>query len=81
MAQRMDESLVNQFEQAKQANAGLMMEGFKCQTLFEMMNNCADKCKLVYHESGIEDDSQPGVACYKNCLTKTYKLATQSLQQ
>ena len=58
-----------------------MKQGFKCQTLFEMMNNCADRCELVYQESGIEDASKPGVECYKNCITKAYKLATQSLQQ
>ena len=76
----MDEKIVNQIDAARQANAGLMREGFKCNTLFEMMNNCADKCQLMYHETGIEDESKPGVACYRNCVTKSYKLATQSFQ-
>ncbi len=71
--------MLNQVQAARQANAGLMREGFKCNTLFEMMNNCADKCQLVYQESGIADESLPGVACYKNCVTKSYKLATTNL--
>ena len=77
----MDEKVLRQLESAQMANAGLMKEGFKCSTLFEMMNNCADRCKLVYAESGIEDEAHPGVTCYKNCVTKTYKLATQNLKQ
>lgn len=81
MAQRLDENLVNQLERVKSANAGIMKEGFKVQTLFEMMNNCADKCQMMYQESGIEDDSKPGVECYKNCLSKSYKMATQNMQQ
>ena len=64
-------------EAARQANAGLMREGFKVNTLFDMFNNCADRCKLVYSESGIRDDSVEGVDCYKNCVTKAYKLASQ----
>ena len=40
--------MLSQVQAARQANAGLMREGFKCNTLFEMMNNCADKCQLVY---------------------------------
>ena len=79
--ERLDDQLVRQVATAQQANAGLMKEGFKCTTLFEMMNNCADRCQLMYHESGIEDDSKPGVSCYKNCLTKSYKISTQNLQQ
>jgi len=72
--------VIRQVNAAREANAGLMKEGFKATTLFEMMNNCADKCQLTYLESGIEDQSRPDVSCYKNCLTKTYKLATQNLQ-
>ena len=79
--ERLDDQIVRQVAAAQQANAGLLKEGFKCTTLFEMMNNCADRCQLMYQESGIEDDSKPGVSCYKNCLTKSYKISTQSLQQ
>ena len=81
MEARLNETVVKQLEKSKIANAGLMKEGFKCQTLFEMMNNCADKCQMMYHETGIEDETQPGVTCYKNCLTKSYKMATQNMQQ
>ena len=33
----------------------LMTEGFKAETLLKMMNNCSDKCKLQYRESGIAE--------------------------
>ena len=46
---------------AQLANGNLMKEGFKCNTLFQMMNNCADRCKLTYLETGIEDDTIPQV--------------------
>ena len=78
--ERVDEQLMRQVNAQRQSNAGLMKEGFKAQTIFEMMNNCADRCQLVYHESGIKDASQPGVDCYKNCVTKAYKLASRGLQ-
>ena len=73
--------MLRQATAAQAANAGLMKEGFKCHTLFQLMNNCADRCELMYHESGMSDESQPGVTCYKNCVTKAYKLATSNLQQ
>ena len=75
----MDANMIKQLEMAKTATAGLQKENFKVKVLFDMMNNCADKCSMVYQESGIEDESKPGVSCYKNCLSKSYKLATQSL--
>jgi len=40
----MDDRALNQLAAARQANAGLMREGFKVSTLFDMFNNCADKC-------------------------------------
>ena len=76
---KIDDRVLNQVSAARAANAGLMREGFKCQTLFDLMNNCADKCQMMYHESGIQDESLPGVECYKNCVTKAYKLATQNI--
>ena len=78
--ERIDDQVLRNARAAQMANAGLMKEGFKCDTLFQLMNNCADRCQLMYHESGIQDESQPGVTCYKNCVTKVYKLATQNLQ-
>lgn len=71
---------IKEIDAARQANALLLKEAFKVKTIQDMMNNCADRCELVYAESGISDDSVPGVTCFKNCLTKTYKLATTSLQ-
>ena len=78
--ERIDDQVLRNARAAQMANAGLMKEGFKCDTLFQLMNNCADRCQLMYQESGIQDESQPGVTCYKNCVTKAYKLATQNLQ-
>ena len=78
--ERIDDQTLKNVRSAQMANAGLMKEGFKCDTLFQLMNNCADRCQLMYVETGIQDESQPGVTCYKNCVTKAYKLATQSLQ-
>lgn len=71
----MDDASLNRIAAARQANAGLMLEGFKCTTLFSLFNNCADKCQLVYAESGIKDESVEGVSCFNNCITKAYKLA------
>lgn len=73
--------MVRNVKAAEDANARLMKEGFKCDVLIKLMNNCADRSRLFYHESGILDESQPGVADYKNCVIKAYKLATQNLQQ
>ena len=65
---------------AFQNNAAAMQrEAFKADTTLQMMNSCADQCKLRYYESGITKD-QPGVACFKNCVTKAYKLSSSSLQ-
>ena len=76
----MDANMIKQLDAAKQATAGLQKENFKVKVLFDMMNNCADKCQMVYQESGIEDESKPGVTCYRNCLSKAYKLSTSTLQ-
>jgi len=76
-----DDQMVRNVKAAESANARLMKEGFKCEVLFKLMNNCADRNQLMYHESGILDESQPGVADFKNCVIKAYKLATQNLQQ
>ena len=73
----MDNATLNQFAAAKQANAGLMREGFKCNTLFSLFDNCADRCRLIYAESGLKDESVEGVTCFKNCISKEYKLANQ----
>ena len=70
----MDANL-NRIAAARQANAGLMREGFKATTLFNIFDNCADRCSLVYQESGLRDESVEGVTCFNNCITKAYKLA------
>ena len=72
--------LIDQVASYKQSSANLAKEGFKVETVLRMMNNCADRCELRYYETGIEDASQPGVECYKNCLTKAYKLGSGSLE-
>ena len=53
----------------------LMSEGLKVDALLHMMNNCADTCNLAYHETGLTYKKVRGVECYKNCITKQYKLA------
>ena len=72
--------LIDQVAQYKQSSAILAKEGFKVDTVLRMMNNCADRCELRYYESGIQDASLPGVDCFKNCLTKSYKLGSASLE-
>ena len=72
----------NTFEQVALFNLNgseLMKEAFKAETALQMMNNCADQCKLRYYESGITKD-QPGVDCFKNCVSKAYKLSMSNLQ-
>lgn len=73
-------SLVNQVDQYKQSSANLAKEGFKVETVLNMMNNCADRCELKYYETGIQDSSAPGVECFKNCISKSYKLGSGSLE-
>lgn len=72
--------LVNQIDQFRQSSAKLGREGFKVETVLTMMNNCADRCELKYYESGIQNEKAPGVLCFKNCITKAYKLSSSSLQ-
>ena len=50
-------NLANRIKGYSQANASLMREGFKVETLLGFMNNCADNCQLRYFESGIQDDN------------------------
>ena len=71
-----DASIVQKAKGLQAANASLMKEGFKVETLLGFMNNCADQCELRYYESGISDARIPEVECYKNCLAKSFKLAT-----
>ena len=42
--ERIDDQTLKNVRSAQMANAGLMKEGFKCDTLFQLMNNCADRC-------------------------------------
>lgn len=70
----------NQHEQIKQvnayhtANAQLQQEGFKVEAILGMMNNCADRCELRYFSSGIRNE-EPQTECFKNCVSKAYKLS------
>ena len=58
----------------------LSKQGFKTETVLNMMNQCADTCQLRYYESGIKNEELPGVSCFKACVTKAYKLSNSSLQ-
>lgn len=69
-----DLTTMNEIERFKESSNRLQLEGFKIETALKMMNNCADRCELRYYESGVSDDSKHGVACFKNCVSKSYKL-------
>ena len=75
---RSERAQAKEIEAYRQNNAGLMREGFKVETLISMMDYCSDKCKLQYHAAGIRDSALDGVACYTNCVTKSYKLSNGS---
>jgi hypothetical protein len=74
----MEESLkrnaVYQVETYKQNSARLELEGFKIESVFNLMNNCSDRCNLQYKESGLKDKSSEDVECFRNCLTKSHKV-------
>jgi len=57
----------------------LAMEAFKVEMIHSIMNTCADQCKLPYYESGLKRASDD-VVCFKNCVTKSYKLASSNLE-
>jgi hypothetical protein len=59
-----DSSMLQQVEQYKMSSSALMKEGWKVQTVLDMMNSCADTCNLRYFESGLNDATQPGVECF-----------------
>lgn len=46
--------------------------------IHQMMNTCADQCRLPYYETGIKKRTDD-VVCFRNCVTKSYKLANSSL--
>jgi len=71
-----DSAIASQVDQFRQASARLQLEGLKNETILRMMNNCADRCELRYFETGIQDRSAAGVECFKNCVSKSYKLGT-----
>jgi hypothetical protein len=75
-----DSHIVSQVDQFRLSSAKLGREGFKVDTVLAMMNNCADRCELRYYETGIQNAKAPGVECFKNCITKAYKLSSSSLQ-
>ena len=54
-----DANIINRVKGYNQANANLMREGFKVETLLGFMNNCADTCHLRYFETGITDANNP----------------------
>jgi hypothetical protein len=63
-----------------QQNAGqVQLEGFKVETILQMMNNCADACKLSYRMDGIKSQDVEEVRCFTSCVTKSYGLAMSSL--
>jgi len=73
-----ENTLLTQTQMFQTNAANLSAEAFKAETVLSMMNNCADRCQLRYFEEGISGN-QPSVACFKNCVTKGYKLGNSSL--
>lgn len=74
-----DKLLIDQVSSYRANASNLSKEAFKVDTVLTMMNTCADTCKLPYYETGIAKD-HPGVDCFKNCITKAYKLSNSTLQ-
>lgn len=66
--------LVGSISAFKAKSDTLMLEGQKADQLLKMMNSCSDNCKLSYKENGIQNQADPQVACYSECVTKAYKL-------
>lgn len=71
--------MLDQIGAYRNAASALQKEAFKAETVLDMMNNCADNCKLTYFESGIHNE-EPATVCFKNCVSKAYKLSNSSLQ-
>ena len=69
---------MRQVDVMKSNSHNLMLEGFKVESLLQMMNHCSDTCQLQYKSTGLKV-SNPEVDCYKNCLSKSYKLAKLGL--
>ena len=74
-----DTTLAQQVDTLKTNSHHLMLEGFKVESILQMMNYCSDTCQLQYKETGIRV-SNPEVECYKNCLSKSYKLSKLGLE-
>ena len=72
-------NMVRQVDVLKTNSHNLMLEGFKVESVLQMMNYCSDKCQLQYKATGLKVDN-PEVECYKNCLSKSYKLAKLGLE-
>lgn len=47
-------SQMSQIETWKQNSQRLQLEGFKIEQIIAQFNNCADRCKLQYKESGLK---------------------------
>ena len=76
MDSQRDNLLLEQLNSYRATSTKLQMEAFKLDNVFNMMNNCADRCNLVYKETGIQDKEDPQVQCFNNCISKAYKLAS-----
>ena len=55
------------------------MEGFKVEVILNMMNNCADSCKLFYRTDGIKNQDIAEVKCFSTCVKKSYGIAMGKL--
>jgi hypothetical protein len=71
--------LLDQIAAYRSNASNLSKEAFKVDTVLNMMNSCADTCELRYYETGISKE-EPGVDCFKNCVSKAYKLSNSSFQ-
>ena len=63
-----------------QQTAGqLQREGFKIEAVLQMMNFCADDCRLHYRADGIKSTDVEEVKCFTDCVQKSYRMARADL--
>jgi hypothetical protein len=66
--------------QTFQQTAGqLQKEGFKIEAVLQMMNYCADGCRLHYRADGIKSTEVEEVKCFTECVQKSYRMARAEL--
>ena len=81
---QMEKSLA-QLESFKQNSQRLQLETFKVESYLAMFNNCADRCQLLYKESGIHASGKgqeipKDVECFRSCIEKAHQVTKMAFQ-